>query len=169
MLRTSSSVTEYLKDSVLGLYNNKAKHAQLIMSMWQKLITYLSELQSVGVQSLKRKCQVDVMNLLIQIRLFPICMHSFLQFKLKFSRGGIRGFETICRTRLSTSFWALWVFEDVWRLVWREKPGSHFLPHRLTPVQLTERINFDFISNDKGLFVLLWSAFLSHGNLYGFI
>ena len=46
-------------------------------------------------------------------------MHSLL-LKLKFSRGGIKDFETIRRARLTTKFWALYVFEGVWRLVWRE-------------------------------------------------
>ena len=33
-------------------------------------------------KSLKRKCQVDVMNLLVYIRLFPIYMHSLLKFDM---------------------------------------------------------------------------------------
>ena len=36
--------------------------------------------------------------------LFPIYMHSLLEFKLKFSRGGINDFETIRRARLTTMF-----------------------------------------------------------------
>ena len=43
------------------------------------------------------------MNLLVYIRLFPIYMQSLVKFKLKFSRGRIKDFETIRRARYATS------------------------------------------------------------------
>ena len=53
------------------------------------------------VQSLKRKCQIDVMDFLILTGLFPIYMHSILKFKLKFSGDGIKDIETSRRARRS--------------------------------------------------------------------
>ena len=92
-----------------------------------------------------------MMNSLIQTVGFFSQFVCIASYSVSWNLVGAKDSVTIRSARFSTTFWALYVFEDVWRLVWREKPVSHFLPHRLTPVQLTETINFDFISNNKGL------------------
>lgn len=72
------------------------------------------------VMMLKRKCQMEVIYLLIKVGLFPVDVHSVPEFELKFRGGRIDDFKAFYGTRFGTSLGALQTFKNVRGLIRRE-------------------------------------------------